>query len=135
MIVARTARGYYFCGLARKVEHDLPRPDFLEAHMRTGPRVWHRLLYVVLPSLTAAAALSSCTASAPEPEADLLLVGGTVWTGWDEMPRAEAVAIDDMRWMEERIGERARWAYAPGLHRDRQTGLHVSLPHTPSAEA
>ena len=61
--------------------------------MRTGPRMWHQALYAVLPILTVFAALSSCTGSAPGGEADLLLVGGVVWTGWDEMPRAEAVAV------------------------------------------
>ena len=61
--------------------------------MRTGPRMWHQVLYAVLPTLAVGAALSSCSGSPPEGEADLLLVGGTVWTGWDEMPRAEAVAV------------------------------------------
>ncbi len=61
--------------------------------MRIGPRMWHRSLYVILPALAVAAALSSCTGSAPEAEADLLLVGARVWTGWDEKPWAEAVAV------------------------------------------
>jgi predicted amidohydrolase YtcJ len=62
--------------------------------MRIGPRMWHRRLYAALPVLAVASALSSCTSGTPsEAEADLLLVGGTVWTGWDELPRAEAVAV------------------------------------------
>lgn len=61
--------------------------------MRIGSRMWHRRQYSILPTLAVAAAMSSCTAKTPEADADLLLVGGTVWTGWDELPRAEAVAV------------------------------------------
>ena len=61
--------------------------------MRIGPRMWHRRHYSILPTLALAAALSSCTAKTPEAEADLILVGARVWTGWDEVPWAEAVAV------------------------------------------
>ncbi len=61
--------------------------------MRIGPRMRYRLLSLAVSVFAVAASSSSCTRVSPEEEADLLLVGARVWTGWDETPQAEAVAV------------------------------------------
>jgi len=61
--------------------------------VRIGPRMRYRLASIALPVLTITAASSACSRVAPEAEADLLLVGARVWTGWDDAPWAEAVAV------------------------------------------
>jgi len=52
-----------------------------------------RRLWLTLAAFAVAASSSSCSRVAPEAEADLLLVGARVWTGWDDTPWAEAVAV------------------------------------------
>ena len=65
--------------------------------MRIGPRMWYRLPSLALSAFAIAALSSSCSRMAPEAEADLLLVGARVWTGWEDLPWAEAVAVRNER--------------------------------------
>jgi predicted amidohydrolase YtcJ len=61
--------------------------------MRIGPRLPHDLRIPAAVGIIFSALLLSCSSLAREREASLLLTGGRVWTGWNENPWAEAVAV------------------------------------------
>ena len=61
--------------------------------MRFGPRVRFHLSLAGIATLAVGGVIHACSPVGPATRADLVLMGGRVWTGWDELPWAEAVAV------------------------------------------